>query len=79
MTIITDTYIPYEFDKLNCLKYLESRTCGLRNSLRVVEKDTEHITIRCPMSGDYLDVIGTAEELEWLDDQLQRRNLYKLT
>ena len=79
MTIITDTYIPYEFDKLNCLKYLESRTYGLRNSLRVVEKDTEHITIRCPMSGDYLDVIGTAEELEWLDDQLQRRNLYKLT
>lgn len=78
MTIFTDTYVPYEFDnKYDCLKHIESRCHGLKKSLRFVEKDNEHLTVRCPLSGDYLDVVGTAEELEWLNVELRTRKWYR--
>lgn len=78
MTIITDTYIPYEFDdKQQCFKYIESRCHGIKKALRRIEKDNEHLRIRCPLSGDYLNVIGTEEELDWLDDTLGTHELYR--
>ena len=78
MTIITNTFIPYDFDnKRKCLEYVESRSHGLKNSMRLIEKDTEHLTIRCPVSGDYLDIVGTTSELEWLHNELTIRNLYR--
>ena len=79
MTIFTDTYIPYEFNNRNdCLKYLESRAHNIKKSLRLVEKDNEHLTVRCPLSGDYLDVVGSEEDLIWLDEQLRKRQWYRL-
>lgn len=78
MTIITDTYIPYEFeDKHRCFKYVESRCHGIKKALRRIEKDNEHLRIRCPLSGDYLNIIGTEEELEWLDTTLKNHKLYR--
>ena len=78
MTIFTDTYIPYEFDnKYECYKYIKSRCMNINNSLRLVEKDNEHLKVRCPLSGDYLDVVGTIEELTWIDNQLRVNNLYR--
>ena len=78
MTIFTDTYIPYEFkDKYECFKHLEYRCQNIKNSLRLVEKDNEHLKVICPLSGDYLDVVGTAEELEWIDTQLSIKNWYR--
>lgn len=79
MTIINDTYIPYEYDdKQECLKHIESRCHGLKKSLRFIEKDNEHLTVRCPLSGDYLDILGTPTELEWLHSELKRRNWYRI-
>lgn len=78
MTIFTDTYIPYEFeDKQQCLKHIEHRCQGLKKALRRIEKDNEHLKVRCPLSGDYLDIVGTADELEWLDTTLRNYNLYR--
>ena len=78
MTIFTDTYIPYEFeDKRQFFKHIESRCQGLKKALRKVEKNNEHLRVRCPLSGDYLEIVGTTEELEWLDNTLQIHNLYR--
>lgn len=80
MTIITDTYQPYEYvTRYETLKYVVSRAQGLKKSLRLVEKDSEHLTIRCPLSGDYLDVLGSEEDLVWLDEQLTRQKWYRTT
>ena len=79
MTIITDTYIPYEFqNKMDCLKHIESRCHNLKKSLRFVEIDNEHLTVRCPLSGDYLEIVGTTDELNWLHAELTKRRWYRL-
>lgn len=78
MTVFTDTYIPYEFeDKQQCFKHIKDRCQGLTKALRKVEKDNEHLRVRCPLSGDYLDIIGTEEDLEWLDEMLTIHKLYR--
>ena len=80
MTIITDAYEPQDYlDRYHALKYVVSRAQGLKKSLRLVEKDSEHLTIRCPLSGDYLDILGTEEDLVWLDEQLTRQKWYRTT
>jgi hypothetical protein len=78
MTIINDTYIPYEYnEKVDCLKHIESRCHGIKKSLRFIEKDSEHLCVRCPLSGDYLDILGSEEELDWLHNELRRRKWYR--
>lgn len=78
MIIFTTTFVAYDFDNMHdCYKYIESRCVGIKNSLRRVEKDNEHLKLRCPLSGDYLNVVGTAEELEWIDNQLSVKRWYR--
>ena len=77
MTVFTETYIPYEFkSKLDCYKYVINRALNIQKSLRFIEKDTEHLTVRCPVSADYLDIVGTQEEIEWLHTMLKNRHWY---
>ena len=78
MLVFTNTYIPYEFTKLDCYRYITERCCNIKRSLRFIEKDIEHLTVRCPISGDYLDVVGTTEELIWLDNELHRHQWYRI-
>ena len=78
MTIFTNTYIPYDFeDKQQCLKYVEKRCHGIKKSLRKIEKNSEHLKVRCPLSGDYLDIVGATPELDWMDNQLKVLDLYR--
>lgn len=78
MTIITDTYIPYEFkDAHECLRHIESRCHGIKKSLTFVEMDNEHLELRCPLSGDYITVTGEQEELGWLHAELTKRRWYR--
>ena len=78
MTIFTDTFMAYDFENMHtCYKYIESRCANIKNSLRLVEKDNEHLRVRCPLSGDYLDVVGTTEELDWINNQLRIKNWYR--
>ena len=79
MTIFTDTYIPYEFDnKFDCLKHIESRCHNLKKALRFIEIDNEHLRVRCPLSGDYLDIIGKPDEINWIHAELTRREWYRI-
>lgn len=79
MTIFTETFIPYDYpNKHDCLKHVESRCHGIKKSLRFVEMDNEHLTVRCPLSGDYLEITGTVEELDWLHAELSKREWYRL-
>lgn len=78
MTVFTETYIPYEFNnKMDCYKYVVNRALNIQKSLRFIEKDTEHLTVRCSVSADYLDIIGEPEEIEWLHMMLKNRHWYK--
>ena len=78
MIIFTETYIPYEYEsKHDTLKYIESRCHGIKKSLRFIEKDNEHLTVRCPLSGDYLDILGSEEDLNWLHNELRKRKWYR--
>lgn len=79
MTIFTGTYIPYEFDdKREVLKHIESRCHNLKKSLRFIEIDNEHLCVRCPLSADYLEIVGNADELNWLHAELTRRQWYRI-
>ena len=62
---------------MRTLKYVTSRAQGLKKSLRLVEKDSEHLTIRCPLSGDYLEIVGEKDDLEWLDNELRKQGWYR--
>lgn len=82
MTIITETYIPYEYDsKFDTLKYVESRCHKIKKSLRKIElniyEESGHLCVRCPLSGDYLDITGSREDIIWLDNELTKRNWYR--
>ena len=80
MVIISDTYVPYEFDdRRKCFDFIVERCHNLKKSLRFVEMDNEHLTVRCPLSGDYLDVVGTQSELDWLHCELTKRQWYRTT
>lgn len=79
MTIFTGTFIPYEFkSKSDCLKHIEARCHKLKKSLRFIEIDNEHLKVRCPLSGDYLDIIGTTDEINWIHAELTRKEWYRI-
>ena len=80
MTICCDTYIPYDYaTKYECLKYIESRCMGIKNSLRCIEKTSEQLTVRCPLAGDYLSILGEPSEIKCVDNHLRIRGWYRLT
>lgn len=79
MTIFTDTFHPYEFEgKRDAYNYIEERCQGLKKALRYIEMDNEHLVVRCPIVGDYLEITGTAEEINWLHAELTKRELYRI-
>lgn len=79
MNIYSDAFVCAEYEtKQETLKYIEFRCHKLKRSLRRVEKDSEHLLVRCPLSGDYLDIVGTPDELEWLDKELKKRDWYRV-
>lgn len=78
MTVFTDTYVPYEFNtKKETLKYLTERCFHIKKSLKLVTRDNEHLQVRCPVSGDYLEITGTVAELAWLHNELVTQKWYK--
>lgn len=76
--IRNDTYIPYEFANINnALKHIVSRCHNIKRSLRLVEMNKEHLLVRCPLSGDYLDISGEPDELFWINRQLHLQDWYR--
>ena len=78
MTIFRNDSIYFDFpNKFKCLEYVVDGCLGLKKSLRLIEKDTEHLTVRCPVSGDSMEIVGDVDELQWLDEELHRRGWYR--
>ena len=77
--ILTPTYIPYEYTSVKqVVRHIEDCCQGIKHGLRLIEKDTEHLIVRCPVSGDYLGITAsTPEEIAILDREIKRRNLYR--
>ena len=78
MTIFTGDYKPYHYSsRYETLKYVIGRAQGLKKSLRLIEKDSEHLTIRCPLSGDYIEIVGDNDDLQWLHNELVKAQWYR--
>lgn len=78
MKIESNTSIPYEFgDIWNALRHVESRCHGIKKSLRKIEKTSGHLVVRCPLAGDYLDIYGDEDEIDWLDNKLEMLHWYR--
>lgn len=79
MIIHTDTFIPYEFDNIDkVVKFIIERASSIPKSLRLLEKTKEHLYLRCPIAGDYLEIIGTENELDTIHNKLTLGNWYRL-
>ncbi len=78
MTIYTGTFIPYDYaDRWNVLHYIESYCQHIKKSIRIVEKDKEHLCLKCPMSINCIDIHGDEEEIEWLHNKLEILRWYR--
>lgn len=68
-----------EFENVaDITQYVEDINVGIHKSVRLIEKNTEHLLIRCSVSGDYLDITtNTSEEIDRLHERLKQRNLYR--
>lgn len=78
MTVFTSSYVPYEFNTKNeTLRYITECCYNIKRSLKFVLMDTEHLEVRCPVSGEYLEITGSTEEVAWLHNELVTRNWYK--
>lgn len=78
MTVFNDTFRPIELkDRGSTLNYIVERSMGIRRSIRFIEKEPDHLTLRLPGCGEYIEVTGTEAEVMWLDDQLLKRDYYR--
>ena len=78
MYIFIDTTVPYEFaHKEDCFRHVTLRCHGIKKSLTFVEKDKEHLCVRCPLSGDYLEIYGEQSDIDWLHRNLSKHQWYR--
>ena len=78
MTVFNDTFRPIEFrDKISTFNYIIERSMDIRRSIRFIEKEPDHLTLRLPGSGEYIEITGSETELIWLDNELRRRDYYR--
>ena len=77
---LKDTFLPYEFATLDgAINFIRQTSMGITHGIKRIEKDTEHLTIRCPVSGEYLDITSSSKMLDLLDKELRKQHLYKTT
>lgn len=76
--IIGDSFLPYDFRNWReAANYVIDRCCGVIRGLDLIEKNKEHLEVRCPLGGEYLDIVGSEEDLEMIHRTLILQNLYR--
>lgn len=79
--IIYDTvFMPYEFDTVEeAYNHIYQRCIwnGIlqTNALRLVSSNKGHLELRCPVVGDYIDVVGDRTAIAELENMLRAANL----
>ena len=78
LIVIGDTYVPYDFRNWKeCMNFLIDKCYGVKRGMTLVEKDKEHLELRCPLTGEYLTVLASEQDLERIHTQFILQNLYR--
>ena len=78
LLVIGDTFIPYDFMTWReCCNFLIDKCYGMTKAMTLVKKDKEHLEMRCPLTGEYLTVLGSTEDLEAIHRTFILQNLYR--
>lgn len=80
LLVIGDTYQPYDFlDWRTCCNFLIDKCYNMKRAMTLIRKDKEHLEMRCPLTGEYLTVLGSEENLENIHRTFILQNLYRST
>jgi hypothetical protein len=78
LLVIGDTFTPYDFlTWRECCNFLIDKCYGMTKAMTLVKKDKEHLEMRCPLTGEYLTVLGSTEDLEHIHRTFILQNLYR--
>jgi hypothetical protein len=79
LLVIGDTFLPYDFlNWRECCNFLIDKCYGLTRAMTLIAKDNEHLELRCPLTGEYLTVLASPEDLENIHRTFILQNLYRL-
>ncbi len=78
LLVIGDTSLPYDFlNWRECCNFLIEKCYGVKRAMTLIDKDEEHLELRCPLTGEYLTVLGSTSDLERIHRTLILQNLYR--
>jgi len=78
LLVIGDTFSPYDFlTWRECCNFLIDKCYGMTRAMTLIEKDKEHLEMRCPLTGEYLTVLASPEDLERIHRTFILQNLYR--
>lgn len=77
--VIGDTFTPYDFlNWQEACNFLIDKCYGMKRAMRLMEKNSERLELRCPLTGEYLTVLGSTDDLERIHRTFILQNLYRL-
>lgn len=78
LLVIGEDYSPYDFIKWQeCANFLIEKCYGMKRAMILIEKDKEHLELRCPLTGEYLTVLASEDDLEQIHRVFILQNLYR--
>lgn len=78
LIVIGDTFLPYDFNNWReCCNFLIDKCYGMKRGMTLVNRDKEHLEMRCPLTGEYLTILSSPENLEKIHNQFIIQNLYR--
>lgn len=76
--VITEDYLHYDFMTWQeCANFLIDKCYGLKRAMTLVEKTKEHLVMRCPLTGEDIEVLGSSHDLECIHTNFILQNLYR--
>ncbi len=70
-------HMPQQFNNpQRCLLWCQSKQLGLRNSLRLLAKESDYLMIRTPITNENIAIYGEPEEITWLHLELVKSDSY---
>lgn len=78
LLVIGDDFLPYDFRNWReCCNFLIDKCYGMKRAMILIKRDNEHLELRCPLTGEYLTVLGCSEDLECIHRTFILQNLYR--
>lgn len=77
--VIGDTFTPYDFRNWQeACNFLIDKCYTMKRAMILMEKNSERLELRCPLTGEYLTVLGSTDDLEHIHRTFILQNLYRL-